>query len=694
MAEGRTGGQYLGTASAPVSRQASAEARFEAHHPAHNPSPPSSEGTAVSNEGQGTVGEGVRFADVPRGHSDAGRTGGPGDMFLPPRQNEDQLRRALGSASAPASPDGSDGQQPPLSALKKSETLPERHGNRQHPSLFASDHEDPAVAAGLLPGSEAESQHYGSGSRSAPISRRSSRPHTPSSRHGFHTATLPHAFTFGQGQHSLRGSHQAAHSKPLYSLARPLPTREQRDAQKAYRDSIKEHMGKGSRRTTPSQSRNASQINIVGPGAHHAYNPFGVAPYMAAAPSGHGYVEPDHKGHYPNASSNDEIMRMLQQILQQSQGGKAAAGTLPKEVDQQTDVRDDDQDVALARKEGFGENQAKKDELQDKTRRAERRGSLSSSDSETQLGDGEDEFPNPWARFRHAMREPFAEFLGTMLLIMFGTGVSLQYFLSLDPNVVSSPRGTYLSVSFGWGIGVAVGVWVAGGISGGHINPAVTLSLACFRGFPWKKVPGYVLAQILGSTAGAGLNYAMYRRAISIFEGGGNIRTVSGPTATAALFSTYPLEYVTDATAFFQEFLNTAILLITVLAISDSNNAAPPDGLNPLVLLFLIVGIGACFGMQTAYCINPARDIGPRLVTWWAGYGREVWNFRSQYWLWVPWCATLSGGLMGCIIYDSLIYTGSESPLNRRWDWPWRKKSRSGFGPASKQKMPLGQTEP
>lgn len=73
-----------------------------------------------------------------------------------------------------------------------------------------------------------------------------------------------------------------------------------------------------------------------------------------------------------------------------------------------------------------------------------------------------------------------------------------------------------------------------------------------------------------------------------------------------------------------------------MLAISDSNNASPPDGLNPLVLFLLITGLGAALGMQTAYCINPARDLGPRLVTWWAGYGREVWNFRNQYWLWTP----------------------------------------------------------
>lgn len=72
---------------------------------------------------------------------------------------------------------------------------------------------------------------------------------------------------------------------------------------------------------------------------------------------------------------------------------------------------------------------------------------------------------------------------------------------------------------------------------------------------------------------------------------------------------------------------------MVVLAISDSNNAAPPDGLNPLVLFLLILGIGACLGMQTAYCINPARDLGPRLVTWMTGYGTGVWNFRHQYWV-------------------------------------------------------------
>lgn len=103
------------------------------------------------------------------------------------------------------------------------------------------------------------------------------------------------------------------------------------------------------------------------------------------------------------------------------------------------------------------------------------------------------EFPNPWAKIRYQCREPFAEFLGCVILMTFGDGINVQALFAaiVDP---SSPKGDYLSVSFGWGIAVAMAVYVCGGVSG-HINPAVTLSLALFRGFPWKKVPGYIFAQ-------------------------------------------------------------------------------------------------------------------------------------------------------------------------------------------------------
>jgi len=484
-------------------------------------------------------------------------------------------------------------------------------------------------------------------------------------------------------------SHQnSRHATPVFSLARPLPTHEQRTAQKAYRNRVRESAGIAGPGAPHHQQHSHGGIReqpaLLGPGAiHHGGVPGGS---QFAFGSG---MSP--QGGFSNVQ-NEQMMAMLRQLLQQTHGDNIAAAV--KKEQAEDDVRDED---VAADEKGAGRTRA--DKTQERTAAAERRSSFGSdsscsSSSSSSSDDNDSDFPNPWARFRHSMREPFAEFLGTMLLILFGTGVSLQVFLSSDPNVVSSQRGQYLSISFGWGIGVAMGVWVAGGISGGHINPAVTFSLAIFRGFPWRKVPGYVLAQILGSMTAAGINYGLYRRAISIYEGGPNIRTVNGATATASLFATYPLEYVSDANAFFQEFVDSTVLLMVVLAISDSNNASPPDGLNPLVLFLLITGIGAALGMQTAYCINPARDLGPRLVTWFAGYGREVWNFRNNYWVWTPVLATMSGALFGSFLYDLLIYTGSESPLNRKWQFPWQKKKRPEFGPGSKAKMPAGQSEP
>ncbi|EAU82880.2 hypothetical protein CC1G_05502 [Coprinopsis cinerea okayama7 len=232
-----------------------------------------------------------------------------------------------------------------------------------------------------------------------------------------------------------------------------------------------------------------------------------------------------------------------------------------------------------------------------------------------------------WMRFRAAMREPMAEFLGTACLIIFGNGVNCQVVLSEDPGVAASPKGNYLSINVGWGVGVAMGVWLSGGISGGHINPAVTLALATFRGFPWRKVPGYILAQILGGIAGAAVIYGNYFQAINIIEGGSHIRT----ELTRGLFATYP------------------------------KNCPPPAGLAPLLLFFLVLGIGTSLGMQTGYAINPARDLGPRILTAMAGYGRAVFNFRSQYWFWCPFLAPILGAQVAAVIYDGLLYTAEAS---------------------------------
>ncbi|KAJ3487478.1 hypothetical protein NLI96_g3508 [Meripilus lineatus] len=261
--------------------------------------------------------------------------------------------------------------------------------------------------------------------------------------------------------------------------------------------------------------------------------------------------------------------------------------------------------------------------------------------------DDSDKYPNNWARYREMLKEPLAEFFGVMFIILFGAGVDCQVVLSGNPAVASSPKGDYLSISFGWAVGVALGAWISGGISGGHINPAVTLAFAFCRDFPWRKVPSYIFAQLMGGIVGAAIIYGNYHEAISVFEGG--VKTVPG---TAGLFTTFA-------------FLGTAILLIVVCAITDKKNGPPPAGLVPLALFIAILGIGAAMGMQTGYAINPARDLGPRILTAMAGYGKEVFTFRNHYWFWCPVLAPILGAIAGVLAYDACFYTGEDSVFNR-----------------------------
>ncbi|EIW78215.1 aquaporin [Coniophora puteana RWD-64-598 SS2] len=248
-----------------------------------------------------------------------------------------------------------------------------------------------------------------------------------------------------------------------------------------------------------------------------------------------------------------------------------------------------------------------------------------------------------------------------MILVLFGVGTLCQVGLSSSTNVSSTPKGDFLSITFGMAIGVATGVWVSGGISGGHINPAVTVAMAALRGFPWKKVPVYCFAQLMGALCGGGIVYANYYHAINAFEGGSGIRTVS---KTAGLFATYASGYESNIGCFFSELLPSALLMIGILAFTDKRNSPPPPGLMALALFLVMVGIGIAMGMNTGYAINPARDLGPRIMTAMVGYGKGVFTFRNQYWLWCPVLGPIAGCLAGGILYDTLIFTGPESIIN------------------------------
>jgi len=247
---------------------------------------------------------------------------------------------------------------------------------------------------------------------------------------------------------------------------------------------------------------------------------------------------------------------------------------------------------------------------------------------------------------RDTYREALAEFLGTFVLIAFGAGVVAQNLLSRGQN------GSYLAINIAWGLAVTLGCYVAGGVSGAHMNPAVTLAVAVHRGFPWRKVPAYVLAQVAGAFTGAAVAFVTYREAFDAFDGG--LRQVSGPQATAGIFSTYPQPFLSIAGGFVDQVVGTALLLAVIFALGDSRNQPPAPGTAPVVVGLLVVAIGMAFGFNAGYAINPARDLGPRLFTAIAGWGGDVFRAGNGWW-WVPLVAPSLGGILGGFVYDAFV---------------------------------------
>jgi MIP family channel proteins len=243
-------------------------------------------------------------------------------------------------------------------------------------------------------------------------------------------------------------------------------------------------------------------------------------------------------------------------------------------------------------------------------------------------------------------REAAAEFLGTFFLIVFGVGVVAQTVLSKGAN------GSFLAINIGWGLAVMLGVYAAGGVSGGHLNPAVTLAAAVFRGFPWAKVGPYVVAQMAGAFAGAAVVFLTYREAFDAFDNG--IRQVLGPQGTAGIFATYPQPFLSTAGGFIDQVVGTALLVATIGAITDQRNTPTPAWLVPILVGGIVTVIGVAFGFNAGYAINPARDLGPRLFTAVGGWGGAVFSAANGWW-WVPVVAPCVGAVIGAFGYDYLV---------------------------------------
>ncbi|CAM5353356.1 MIP/aquaporin family protein [Streptomyces pseudogriseolus] len=258
--------------------------------------------------------------------------------------------------------------------------------------------------------------------------------------------------------------------------------------------------------------------------------------------------------------------------------------------------------------------------------------------------------------------EMLAEFLGTFVLILLGVGsvaVSVVGLPGSGRQFVEFGPANWLIIAWGWGLAVVFGVYVAGGVSGAHLNPAVTLAFTVRRDFPLKKVPAYWLAQLCGAFVAAALVYACYHWAIDAANAKAGLPRDES-LGTYSIFATFPAEYFGDSWwgPLLDQIVGTGILLLLICALIDLKNVAPLSNLHPFLIGLVVVAIGLTFGTNAGYAINPARDFGPRLFTYFEGWGDialpGTFGWFNGYW-WIPIVGPLIGGVVGVLVYDLMI---------------------------------------
>ncbi len=250
-------------------------------------------------------------------------------------------------------------------------------------------------------------------------------------------------------------------------------------------------------------------------------------------------------------------------------------------------------------------------------------------------------------------KELIGEVFGTFILILLGDGVVAN--VGLAPRLAGGAYN-WNTITFGWAFAVIVAVYVSGGVSGAHLNPAVTLALAVKRGFSWAKVGPYMIAQVLGAFLGALGVYLCYSDGLvaaglpnvwctgpgSVFSG-----VFFGSVAAGTKTGSYNL-----VTACITEFFGTMVLLWGILASGDSKNLGLMHNLGPFLVGGTVLAVGLSLGGPSGYAINPARDFGPRLfglITGTQGL------FDGIYWLLPPIIMTLLGGTVGAFLYDWFV---------------------------------------
>jgi aquaglyceroporin related protein len=278
-----------------------------------------------------------------------------------------------------------------------------------------------------------------------------------------------------------------------------------------------------------------------------------------------------------------------------------------------------------------------------------------------------------WSVIRTHHREELAEALAVFVQLTVG--------LSADLSVTLAGAGNPNTTAWAWGFAAMMAIYISGGVSGAHLNPTITVMLWFYRGFPKRKMPAYFAAQYLGAFIAALSVYGLYYHSIQHYL------STNTPTDILNSFITSQRQtWIGPATAFFNEFLGTVCLTVTVLALGDDQNAPPGAGMNSLIIGFVVACLSMTFSYQTGAAFNPSRDFGPRLALLALGYGSEL--FTNPYWFYGPWAGSLAGSFFGAFLYDFMIFTGGESPINypasrtqramRKSKAKWKRRLRLG----------------
>jgi glycerol uptake facilitator protein len=264
------------------------------------------------------------------------------------------------------------------------------------------------------------------------------------------------------------------------------------------------------------------------------------------------------------------------------------------------------------------------------------------------------------------------EFIGTFLLVFFGCG-------SVAAAILTGAQVGIFQVAIVWGLGIATAIYLTGGLSGAHLNPAVTLAFATTNGFPWRRVPGYIAVQCSGAFVASAVLYGIFAGPLRVYEATNQIvRGAAGSEASAMIFGEFfpnpggrpfnekTLALISPGSAFFIETVGTAILLLVILGVTHPRNTSRPGILTAATIGLTVTLLISLLGPLTMACFNPARDFAPRVFSSLAGWGGVPFSANGLGWLTVYIIAPILGAQIGGVIHRFLLHPHYEaSALDR-----------------------------